>query len=439
MKLLFERIERSQIGYRLAKGVFWSIAGTLISRGLTMVAMLFVARILGKSAFGELGIIESSLGMFGTFAGFGLAVTAAKFIAEYRINNPERAGRILGLSGLTAIITGGFFSISLFIFAPWLTSHTLNAPHLQNVFKIGAIMILLNAMNGAQVGALSGFEAFKALARINLYCGLLSFPILICGAYFGGLAGTVWAQTINLSINWLLNHVALRKEARSYNIPIKLNSCTQELSVLWKFSLPAVLGYIMVGPVNWACNAMLVNQPNGYSEMGIFNATNQWYITLMFIPRLLNNVMLPVLSERISCNESVQSQNALILAMKISAIVTFPVILLASIASPFILALYGDGFRQGWPTFIVVLFTTGLEILITPVGASLAASGKMWVAFRWNICWAISFLLGTVALIYMGALGLATAKLLSYIVLTAWIIGYVAKQSRFEKANNNYA
>ena len=70
LRSALDRIENSPLGYRLAKGVFWSMAGAVISRGLMLVASVLVARMLGKVGFGELGMIRSSVGMFGVFAGF---------------------------------------------------------------------------------------------------------------------------------------------------------------------------------------------------------------------------------------------------------------------------------------------------------------------------------------------------------------------------------
>jgi len=284
LRPLFDRVENSPIGSRLARGVFWSMAGSVISRGLMLCATVLVARMLGKTVYGELGMIQSTVGMFGVFAGFGLGLTATKYVAEFRRSDPDRAGRIIGLSGLFAMLTGGVIAIGLFIFAPWLSEHTINAPHLASVLRIGAMILFINALNGAQTGALSGFEAFKTIAHVNLFVGLISFPILVCGAYFGDLTGAVWALAINLSFNWLLNHLALCKEAKHYRVPFTFKNCTREWSVLWRFSLPAALSGALVGPVNWACGALLVNQPDGYGEMGIYSAANQWRFAILFIP-----------------------------------------------------------------------------------------------------------------------------------------------------------
>src|SRR5215475_10536595 len=78
-----ERVVSSQLAYRLARGAFWSLVGSLISRGLGVVAGIGVARILGKNDYGELGMVQSTVGMFGVFAGFGMGLTANKHVAEF--------------------------------------------------------------------------------------------------------------------------------------------------------------------------------------------------------------------------------------------------------------------------------------------------------------------------------------------------------------------
>jgi O-antigen/teichoic acid export membrane protein len=424
------RIEASEIGFRLAKGTFWSLAGAVISRGLMLVASVFVARMLGKAGYGELGMIQSTVGMFGVFAGFGLGVTATKYVAEFRRSDPDRAGRILSLSGLVATATGGLMTLGLLIFAPWLAQHTINAPHLTGALRIGAVMLLVSALNGAQTGALAGFEAFRTIAYVNLFVGLFSFPILVCGAYFGGLTGAVWALTINLGINWLLNHLALRKEARRHDVPFTFRNCSRELSVLWRFSLPAVLAGSMVGPVNWICSALLVNQPDGYGEMGIFSAANQGYHLMLFLPAMLGSVVLPILSERLGQNGIRQSRKLLIVTMKMNAVLVFPVVALACLASPHIMSFYGEGFRNGWPTLIVVLLTVGVLTIQTPVGQIIAASGRMWIGCVMNLAWAVIFVFGTLILIDLGSLGLATARAAAYLAHTVWVLAFAYMMTR---------
>lgn len=418
------RIETSPIGCRLARGVFWVTAGAVISRGLMLAASIVVARMLGKTAYGELGMVRSTVGMFGVFAGFGLGLTATKHVAQFRETDPDRAGRIIGLSWLVAMATGGLMALGLLFFAPWLAGNTINAPHLSGILRIAALILFINALNGAQAGALSGFEAFKAIAQVNLFVGLISFPILIAGAYWGGLAGAVWALAITLGVNWLLNRLALRKEARRHGVPLTFKNCRAESPILWRFSLPAVVSSSMLAPVNWVCNALLVNRSDGYDEMGILSAANQWYALLLFLPSLLGSVVLPVLSERLGHNDTGRATRTLVLAIKTNLLLVSPIVLLASVASPYVMGLYGESFRGGWPVLIIVLLTAGMTTIQSPVGQIITASGRMWVGCAMNMGWAAVFVLGTVLLVGNGALGLAVARAIAYAVHAVWVFSF---------------
>jgi hypothetical protein len=239
---------------------------------------------MGPSHYGELGVIQSSVDFFGTFAGFGLSLTATKHIAEFRTKDPQRAGRILALSTATAAVTGVVVAIALFVLAPWLAVHTLAAPQLTSALRIGAALLFFAAITGAQSGALYGFEAFQVSARVQAIVGLLNVPCMIGGYLIGGLQGILWGMVAARMGEWALKHAAVRREARRAQMPIEYRESRRELPVLWKFSLPALLSGALVAPVYWICSAILVNRPNGYAEMGVFNAANQWYGALLFLP-----------------------------------------------------------------------------------------------------------------------------------------------------------
>lgn len=155
-----DRIETSPLGYRLAKGAFWSLVGALTSRGLVVLSSIFVARMLGKTGFGELGIIQSTIGMFGVFAGFGLGLTSTKYIAEFRVKNPDKAGRIMALSSLVAALSGGVMAVLLLVHAPWLATHALAAPQLSSLLQVDKSIV-------CDIPILSRFAGFMILAGIN--------------------------------------------------------------------------------------------------------------------------------------------------------------------------------------------------------------------------------------------------------------------------------
>jgi O-antigen/teichoic acid export membrane protein len=277
--------------------------GSISSRALALIAAILAARILGKASYGEMGVIQSTIGMFGTLAGFGMGTTATKFVAEFRVNDPARAGRIIGLSSLVSWGMSGLLAIVLIAISPWLCQRTLAAPQLTGCLKVSALLLLLNGVNGAQNGVLSGFEAFKRIARINLISGLLNFPAVIGGAFFFGLSGMIWVMILAQAAGCLLNYYALRRVAAQNGVAISYASVGTEASVIWNFSIPAVLGSLLIAPVTWACASMLVRKNDGLNQMGAYNAANQWFNALMWLPYMLGGVTLPMLAERFGAGD----------------------------------------------------------------------------------------------------------------------------------------
>jgi O-antigen/teichoic acid export membrane protein len=409
-----ERMETSSLASRLVRGSFWSLAGSVMARGFGLIAAIVAARILGKASYGELGIIQSTVGMFGTLAGFGMGTTATKFVAEFRLTDRVRAGRIVALSGLISWGTSSVLALTLVGMSSWLCQRTLAAPQLTGCLRISALLLLLSGVNGAQNGVLSGFEAFKRIAVVNSLAAVLNFVAVLIGALLFGLPGMLWGMVVAQSAGCLLNFYALRQEASRHQVPISYSGWIEETSVIWRFSLPSVLGSLLISPVSWVCAAMLVRQPHGLEKMGAFNAANQWFGALMWAPYMLGGVTLPMLAERFGANDRNRSAKLLAASIKINAGLTFPVILVGCLCSHYIMAAFGEDFRREWPTLVATLITTGLLALQIPVGHVIAASGRMWIGFFMNLGWSVMFVGGTLLLLRWGALGLASARLLAY-------------------------
>ena len=424
----FTRIETSPLGLRLARGVFWSMAGAVISRGLMLVATVVVARLLGKTAYGELGMIQSTVGMFGTFAGFGLGLTATKHVAEFRQSDPARAGRIIALSSLVAIVTGGAMGLALAVLAPWLAEHTINAPHLTGVLRIGALILFLNAINGAQTGALSGFEAFRTVAYVNLLVGLLSFPVLICGAWLGGLTGAIWALVLNLGFNLLSNHLALRHTAERYGVPLSPADCTRELPVLWQFSLPAVLSGTLVGPVSWLCNAMLVNRPAGYSEMGIFAAALVFHQVIFSACQLLSSPLLALICSEDTANNRRLGAANILSSWALGLVFAIPLLCFPEVAE----FLLGQQYREGnfRLTLTIVLFYNCILTYRTGLLRVLQSKGLLWWGLANNLLWAIVLVPTAYYAAEWGAVGLACSYAIAYSAVSVVFVPVYVKYGK---------
>lgn len=411
---LIERIEASPLAYRFLRGAFWSLAGAIIARGLALLASILVARMLGKSGFGELGIIQITIGMFGTFAGFGLGMTATKFIAQYRTTDPLKAGRIRALSSLFAWATSGVTSVILYIFAPWLAEHTLAAPQLAGFLQIGSLYLLLTAVNGAQIGALSGFEAFKAIANISLWSGLANFPLMVGGVYIDGIRGAIWALVIAAGVNWLLNHIAIRKECAKACVPYSYKGCWIEKPILWRFSIPAMVSSMFFAPTEWVLNAMIVNQPGGYGQIGLFNAAKQWQLLILYLPGVISNTTLPILSNLLGEGNRGQFNKMVAINTLILTGTALATALPIAIFSGYIMGAYGHDFTVGKNVLLLVTVYSVLWAANIVTGQVLWSTGSSKLAMILAALRA-GILLGTFYFITpKNAYGLALAFTITY-------------------------
>jgi O-antigen/teichoic acid export membrane protein len=379
--------------------------------------MALVVRILGKAEYGKLGMIQSTVNMLGVFAGFGLSLTATKYVAELRESNPKRAGGIIGLSNLISLMLALLFAILLALFARHIATAYLNAPSLTPALRASSLMLLFITLVGAQNGIISGFEAFKEYAFIRFIAGALYFPAILCGALWQGVLGVIWGFAFVYCINWTLNKIVIDRRSKASSVKIYLDSFRSELPVLWKFSLPAVCGGALVGPVTWMCNAMLVNKPDGYAEMAIYTASLVFQQLLTLVSQTLNAPLLSIMSSKEGVGNAKLEAVNILMTWGISLLVVIPLIALPEIGELlFGSKLEGFSFRA---TFAIILFVASIMTYRSGLIRSLQSKSIVWMSFLNNVVWA-SILLGAASFcVRWGAVGLAISYAAAYIIAAA--------------------
>lgn len=413
-RALRARLRGDTSGARIARGALWSVAGSVGSRGLNLVTFLFVARWLGAERFGEFGIVRSTAEMFGLFAGFGMGLTATKHVAQYRAGSPERAGRILGLTFLVAIVLGVLATALLWLAAPALTASVLDAPHLEGELRLGALLVLLGALSGVATGGLAGLEAFRQIAICNALGALLGLPFILVGAHLHGVAGATGGFVLSAGIQLVIVVVALRRRLATEKLALSFRGLRRERGLILSFSVPAFLGQALTGPASWAALALLVRHGGGYGEVGHYAAANQWFSALILVPMLVGGAALPVLAQAVELGRLGDARHTMRRLMQVNLVFTVPAALVLGLLSPLIMALYGGSFVEHWPTLVLCVASVCVFAAQQPAGHLIVASGRMWLGFGLNGIWACVFIVGTLAFATMGSSGLALARLVAY-------------------------
>ena len=413
---LYTDLGLSPTGRRVVGGMLWSVTGTGASRATALLASIVVARLLDKTRFGEFGIIQSTVGLFGVLAGMGLGTTASKYVAEFRSADRERAGRVVALSTLSSWMAGALMASALLVFSSLIATKALNAPWLHAQIKISSLLVLLEAVNGAQIGVLSGLESFRMIARINTMTGFLSFACLIAGAYFNGLPGAVWGLVASAAGACLLSSHCIRHELIRHGIAIDWRSSLGELPLLWQFSLPVTLVSLLVVAANWIGYSLLATSSHGYAALAEMTVAFQWRNFVMLIPMLLAGVAIPMLSSLNGAKDRKVYRKLLLAQLAFVGCVAAVAMLGVTVFARWIALSYGPSYVSAIPA-IRWMALAGFLIALNSVAASAMFSlGRAWLGLALGaLCGGMLITVAWRLVPAAGAEGLSIAHVLAYV------------------------
>lgn len=398
---------------RLAQGAIWGSVAAAGSRVLTVAASFFLARILGQVGFGEYGMVNGTAGMIGSLAGMGLGLTVTKHVAQFRSSDPDKVGRILALSSMVTMVSAVIYGTAFVVLAPWLAEKTIAAPHLAPFLQISAITVAMGVINGVQTSSLDGCEAFRAKSYISVGTGIAQTLMVVAGAWSWGLEGAVVAMALGMLLTVAVTRWVVSREWRRFNIHLQWREARNEWRVLVDFSLPTFLTILLIGPVYWICNAFLVNEPNGYAELGVFNAATQWQGAVALLPGLATTAMIPVMSERIGRGDFLGTLQVMNQASKAIAFVVIPIALVLSLLSPWIMRGYGTAFAGSHWTMALLLAAGVLSAIQSPLTQFVTATGLMWQGLVLHVAWIAILLPCSWYMVRWGAEGLSAARLIA--------------------------
>lgn len=428
-----ERLFQSDIGQRIARGAFWSLSGTIIAKLLVLISGIICAHILTKSEYGQFGMVRSTINLFVTLGSAGMGVTAAKYISEYRVSDKCKISNIFVLTNVFAFITGLIVTTIVLLLAPEIANNVLHSSELTPSLRIGALLLFVTIINGAQNGTLSGFEAFKSIAFNTLYGSMAESILLLVGAYFGGVFGAILGFGTGYIVLYVANQVSIKRQFKTNNITITKFKLSREiLGILYKFSLPAALASCITAPTFFIVRAMLSNF-NGFEEVAIYEAADQWRIIVLFIPASISQIVLPILSG-LSVNRTNEFWKVLKINITLNVVVASAVALIVAILSPWIMNLYGGAYGSNALTLIILVASTIFSAVSNVVGAAIQSRAKTWLGFYFNLFWA--FLIIAITFFFlnkgMGASAVSLAFLLSYITLSLMQIVYLKNTIKSE-------
>jgi O-antigen/teichoic acid export membrane protein len=404
------------VGFRktVFHGLAWGTVGLIATRLFSVIGFILLARSLGRSDFGSMSMIRSTVFLFGVVAGAGLPQASTRFISQVYKSDLLEAWRY-AIAGSIVQIIFAFISFSLiWAAAPWLASSALKRPDLILAVRLGAVLLVASSATATIRGMCQGFHQFHITAIIDTGQGIGLLIFGVAGAMLNGVAGAL----IGLSISWIVAAgVGLLMLFRRCGTNQGLAHCFPNRSCLWRlaaFSFPIGLSALLLTPVSWLANTMLFRLPNGDWEMGAFRSGEQFRNTLLYLPNLLTGVLLPVLSA--SNMEKEKSGRFLAINVYVVGYLGGAGAVVLSCFASLIQHLYGKDFAGIELVLVGVFFTGAFAGPNNILSTGLLASGRAWTSFLMGCFQSLVLLVSAYFLVpHFHAVGFALAFVLSHL------------------------
>lgn len=399
----------------MTNGIFWSFTGTSLAKAITLLSGILCAHILSKEDYGAFNMVKSTINMFVVLGAGGIGVTVTKYISEYKQHFRYKIPYIYHVVNRFGIVAGFLCTIFVISFSAIISKHILEEPALNFPLKVGSILLFFSILNGVQNGALSGFEDFKSIAKNTFIGSIFEFFFMLIGAYIWGVTGATLGFGIGFLAIYMTNNIDIKKNFKKLKLNfIRLNFRKSHANFISSYTFPATMSALLITPSFWIIRSMLV-RANGFEELAIFEAADQWKVVILFIPTTISQIILPILSS-IKGQKQTYTRTLVANIIIITIVASFLALIL-SIFSDKIMGLYGKTFIKTLPLKILAASTI-FSAISNVLELSIYSLGKMWQCFIINIIWAVSLIFLTYEFLSyrLGAVGISYSICLSYII-----------------------
>ena len=328
----------SDLATKAKKGLQWSALERFLTQGIQLAITLYLARLLGPTAFGLVGMLAVFIAIANVFVDSGF--TSAL------IRKTDRTESDLVTAFYYNIAMAGLCYLALYISAPFVAAFYQQV-ELQNLLRVLGSAVLINAFTLIPRVKLNVAMDFKTQAKISVLSVLISGPTAIMLAINGyGVWALVTQTLLNASCNALLFNFFSPWLPRGR---IAINS----FSYLFGYGSKLLLSGLLDVTYN-NLYQIIIGKKFSPAVVGQFSQANQ----LASVPTttligIIQRVTFPLFSQL--QDEPDRMTNAYRQTLKLSAVVIFPLIVgLGLIAKPLLTSILGEQW-QGAAALLTVL------------------------------------------------------------------------------------
>lgn len=318
-----------------------SIAANFIQKGTFLIVSILIARLFGTKLFGEYAFLRQAFDVLIVILLFGADKSLIYFSA---IDKNDGLKKLLSVIKIVIIIISLSFLVSVFIKDELLADY--NFSNNLVFLLIFTLALLLNIILIFIEAYLVGIKTLKTYFKSVIISAVFYLPISYLFGYKYGILGVFLA----LFFHYLLQLLYIFLQEKRYFSKNEITDIKKNLLQLYTFSFPIGIGELLVVLTAFCTSIVLIQNAN-FEELGIFNVAIKMVMFIVFIPNLLNNILLSYLSKEVN------KEKFIVKTVLLNLVLSGFVGIIFYVFSNRIFALFGSDFEKtGTEVFVNLIY-----------------------------------------------------------------------------------
>lgn len=392
------------------KGIKWTALSSIVIATLQLAQVSILARYLQPSDFGLMAIVSVIIGFSALFMDMGIS---SAIIHKQDITHKQ-------LSSLYWLnIFAGIILFIVVYFSAAFVAEYYDDLKIVPLVQLLALTFFISAI-GNQYRILNQKKLrFNRLAKIEIFSAFASFVVAVFCAIKGfGVYSLVYAALVNVFISNLIFFIQGVREHKP-----EFTYKHREIKGFINFGM-FQMGERSINYFNSQFDVILIGKLLGTEALGVYSVAK----TLVMKPALIINpiitkVTFPIMST--IQEDTKRLKDIYLKTINYLCSVNFPIyLLMAILAEPLVLVLFGDKWAQSIPILQILAFYFMLRAIGNPVGALLLAKGRADMGFYWNFGLFLFIPLSVYLGSFKGLTGIAYALLVLQLIsiYPAWLL-----------------
>ena len=329
--------------------VLWTFIDSFLVKGLSFVAGLILARLLGPSEFGLLGMISIFIAIGTSLVDSGLS---SSLIRTKEADNTDYSTVFFTNLGMSLLIYG-----LLFVSAPYIADF-YEQPILIGLIRLYCVGFVISALSAVQLTILIKAMKFKRITHFNIPSTLIGVGVGVGLGYMGyGVWSLVWMYLVTQACNSIL---FWSFSAWKPSLLISKEKLKYHYNFGYKLMLSGLLDQVFNNIYNVVIGKFFSAQSLGYYERAkTFNS----YPSLM-LSGIIGKVTYPLLAK--IQDDSVRVAQVYRNILQVTFFVIAPVMLgAAAVAKPLFLLVLGVAWLPAVPFFQIL----SISFMLYPIHA----------------------------------------------------------------------